>query len=539
MGKNIMKSDDQHSGEKRPLLAVVAGESARDVSEASRPPQQDGEGAIDNESEEPSGSVGLSEEASEAHEDGPVLSSIAGGKCAAGGISSLGRLTDISTADEVTAAVREWAADVVQLLPVEQVTHRSEAIRLLRAVGVSSAAALADAGMEEATMAMDNVSCGCSGSCPIVGEIEEAMPWPEAVDGRELAAEIEAVFRKHVVLPDAHAFLAIALWVLAAHAHDSFNVFPLLVISTPVLRAGKTTVLMMLSAIVPRPLFTSNITAPALFEAIAAGKRTIIVDEADTFLNGNEALRGVLNSGHVRSLANVTRVRGSYSTWAPKVIALIGRVPRTVEDRSVIIRMERRVANERVERLRLDRLDEFSHLGFKAARWAQDHGEQLGEADPAIPDEIRNDRARDNWRSLLAIADAIGGDLPCRAREAAIALCRGDEMLDEEVETLLLKDMDGLYRSRRTDRLESQEIVRSLVAMPDRPWVDYARGRPLRAIDLARILSTFRIRPQQWAYREGRKRKWQRGYLLSDLRETFARYVPPQQAEPPAAPTNP
>jgi hypothetical protein len=112
-------------------------------------------------------------------------------------------------------------------------------------------------------------------------------------------------------------------------------------------------------------------------------------------------------------------------------------------------------------------------------------------------------------------------------------------MLDEEVETLLLQDMDGLYRSRRTDRLDSQEIVRSLVAMPDRPWVDYARGRPLRAIDLARILSTFRIRPQQWAYREGRKRKWQRGYLLSDLRETFARYVPPQQAEPPAAPTNP
>ena len=532
-----MKNDDQHSGDKRPLLAVVAGESAQDGSDASRPPQQDGECSIDNESEEPSGSVGLSEEASEAHEDGPVLRSIAGGKCAAGGISSLGRLTGVSTADEVNAAVREWAADVVKLLPVEQVMHRSEAIRLLRSVGVSSAAALADAGMEEAKMAMDNVSCGCSESCSLPGEDEEPTPcWPDAVDGRELAAEIEAVLRKHVVLPDAHAFLAIALWVIAAHAHDCFNVFPLLVLSSPVLRAGKTTVLMVLSALVPRPLLTSNTTAAALLEAIAARKPTIIVDEADSFLNGNEALRGFFNSGHIKSLANVTRVRGSYSTWTPKIIALIGRVPTTMEDRSVIIRMERRAANERVERLRLDRLDEFSHLGLKAGRWAQDHAEQLGEADPATPDEIRSDRARDNWRSLLAVADAIGGDVPCRAREAAIALCRAGEMFDEEVETLLLQDMDGLYRSRHTDRLESQEIVQSLVEMPDRPWVDYARGRPLRAIDLARILSKFRVRPQQWAYREARKRKWKRGYLLSDLRETFARYVPPQKAEPPAAP---
>ena len=40
--------------------------------------------------------------------------------------------------------------------------------------------------------------------------------------------------------------------------------------------------------------------------------------------------------------------------------------------------------------------------------------------DPLVPSEL-HDRAADNWRQLLAIADAAGGDWTRRAREAALA----------------------------------------------------------------------------------------------------------------------
>jgi hypothetical protein len=187
--------------------------------------------------------------------------------------------------------------------------------------------------------------------------------------------------------------------------------------------------------------------------------------------------------------------------------------------------------------LRLDRLQEFEPLCRKAARWVKDHAEEIQVADPAMPSEMNSDRALDNWRPLFAIADAIGGEWPRRAREAAVAMSKADQEFDEEPATLLLQDLQMLFRVRGDDRLESREIVRSLVAMEDGPWADYRRGRPLTERGLAKILGLFRIKSQKWAVTEAGRRKWRRGYFLSDLEDTFARYVPAPTAGPAAEPT--
>jgi putative DNA primase/helicase len=441
-------------------------------------------------------------------------------------LAAFGFLTKDSSVDEINAAVREWAAQAVRLPLVEIVGQKGEVVRLLRAVGVRCAGELAQAALAEAKKTMEDTTSEDTDSVCVVEGIGEVMPWSEAVDGRELAGEIEAYVRKYVVLPDENAVIPLVLWPLAAHAHDSFQVFPNLVISSPVLRAGKTTVLMVLAVILPRVFFTSNTTAAALFKAIGLFKPTILVDEGDTFLTRDEALRGLVNSGHIRSLAYVTRASGTYSTWAPKVIALIGSVPKTIEDRSITIAMQRRAPNEIVERFRLDRLQEHEDLRRKAARWAQDHAEPLRGADPEVPGEINSDRARDNWRPILAIADEIGGEWRRRAREAAVALSGADETFDEEPRTLLIKDLDGLFRSQRADRLESRKIVKWLVAMPERPWGNYRHGRPLTEQNLAEMLKPFRVRSQSWVVPGAVKREWKRGYLLADLRDLFGRYVP-------------
>jgi hypothetical protein len=51
----------------------------------------------------------------------------------------------------------------------------------------------------------------------------------------------------------------------------------------------------------------------------------------------------------------------------------------------------------------------------KAARWAKDNTFSLTTADPLVPDGLYN-RAADNWRPLLAVADAICGVWPEQAR---------------------------------------------------------------------------------------------------------------------------
>ena len=134
------------------------------------------------------------------------------------------------------------------------------------------------------------------------------------------------------------------------------------------------------------------------------------------FSLGSTRSTSILNSGHMERSAKVTRTVGnthdptSFSTWSPMALAVIKKLPGTLEDRSIIIPMHRQTAEERKRRKRLrgKRPSELVDLSRKAARWARDHINELRDADPELP-EVLDDRARDNWDPLLAIADLVGG----------------------------------------------------------------------------------------------------------------------------------
>src|SRR5262249_16474230 len=151
-----------------------------------------------------------------------------------------------------------------------------------------------------------------------------------------------------------------------------------------------------------------NITPAALFRAVERFQPTLLVDELETFLEGHEELRGVLNGGHVRRGAKVVRTVGEdfepriFSVWAPKALAYIGRLPGTLEDRSIRIPMRRRAQGEVLERFRIDRLEDFQPLRRRSTRWSQDNLPSLRISDPIVPAQL-DDRAADNWRPLFAI----------------------------------------------------------------------------------------------------------------------------------------
>ena len=379
----------------------------------------------------------------------------------------------------------------------------------------------------------DTAATDAAGGSPV--RIADPAPWPEPVNGAALLSELAERIERHVRMGSAAAD-AVALWIIHAHAHDSAAISPVLAITSPILGCGKTTLLSLIGTLVPRPLIAANITGPTLFRAVEKWQPSLLIDEADSFLKGSDELRGILNSGHNRANAFVLRTVGedheprAFGTWSPKAIALIGDLPATLASRSIHIELRRLAPDECVEPFRADRPPaDLDRLLRQTWRWAQEHLDELREAEPDMPARLRG-RSADNWRHLLAIADVAGGEWPNRARAAAESLAGSRaEGADDATTIALLTDLRDLFAERSKDRLPSAEIVEHLRQMEDRPWPEWRQGAPITPRQLASLLKPFRIEPR--TLRIGSTTP--KGYVLGDLEDAFSRYLPQQSATPP------
>ena len=165
--------------------------------------------------------------------------------------------------------------------------------------------------------------------------LPDSEPWPEPVNGAALIGEITSTLRAHVVMSRS-ASVAIALWVVLTYLEHCVDILPILAVTSPEKRCGKTTLLTILSWLVRRSLPASSVSPAVVFRSVEKWKPTLVIDEADTFLADNNELRGILNAGHTRHMAYVLRTNGDsheperFSTWAPKVIACIGKLQETL-----------------------------------------------------------------------------------------------------------------------------------------------------------------------------------------------------------------
>lgn len=366
--------------------------------------------------------------------------------------------------------------------------------------------------------------------------------WPEPVDGAVLFEELSDTFRKYLALQPYQAE-TLALWSIFSYSFNASNIAPKLLIHSPEKRCGKTTLLDVLSELVWKPLLASNITPAVIFRVIENVGGTIMIDEADTFIRDNTELTGIINSGHRKKHAIVWRCDGdknepkTFSTWAPTVIAMIGKPKDTIVDRSIIITMRRKTAEEQVSRFIPHKAEaELKVLASKIARWCDDNFDDLCEAEPQMPEGL-NDRAADNWRPLLAIADLIGSDCSLLARKASIHLNQRE--IDEEstsISSLLLSDIYDAFQMEKDNRIATDRLLGCLWSIEDRPWADWNRGRPITAAQIARHLRPFGISPQKMRFGNSTIR----GYERQQFEDAFTRYLPgtPEQQKCSAVPSS-
>lgn len=360
---------------------------------------------------------------------------------------------------------------------------------------------------------------GDGGDDELFPEIE---PWPHPVDGAGLLRELVATVKRFCVLPE-HSAELMGFWVMHAWAHDAASISPILSFVSPTKRCGKTTALSVIGALVPKSLHTTNATSASLFRTIEKYTPTLLIDEADTFLTGNDELRGVLNGGHNRLSAFVIRLVGEdheprrFKTWAPKCIAMIGDLPDTLADRSIIVHLRRKQVGETVDGFRADRVDDFEHLRRKAARWADDNMHRLRAADPQPPPEL-DDRAQDNARALVAIADVAGGEWPETAR-AALVGSYARQKTDEPESTgiQLLRDIVEVFTAKRVDRMSSTGLLDALCELEEAPWLEWRGGRPISTRGIAKLLKPYGVTP--------RRNIASNYYAMTDMRDAIGRYL--------------
>ena len=131
------------------------------------------------------------------------------------------------------------------------------------------------------------------------------------------------------------------------------------------------------------------------------------------------------------------------------------------------------------------------------------------------------DRDADVWEPLLAIADAIGGDWPERARVAAVALVGAARDAEPSLGIRLLIDIRTIFDQTGADALPTTVILKTLVELPESPWGDL-KGKAITDRSLAKRLQQYGIKPKVVRVGESTPR----GYSKADFHDAWSRYCP-------------
>ncbi|MFC6017580.1 DUF3631 domain-containing protein [Plantactinospora solaniradicis] len=348
--------------------------------------------------------------------------------------------------------------------------------------------------------------------------------------GAALLDELRAALVRYVILPTDQTTDAVTCYIAATYGVSAWEHATRLMILSPEKRCGKSRLLDIIEATCHRPLITVNISPAALVRSLGDKPPTLLLDEADTVFgkkaaDNNEDLRGILNAGHQRSRPYIrwdaaARALESCPTFSMAVLAGIGDMPDTIMDRSVIARMRRRAAHEKVAPYRRRR-DEpgLRDIGNRVGAWVREHLAELAEAVPEMPVE---DRAADTWEPLVAIADLAGGDWPRRIRAACESMV-GEADADGAEATLarrLLADLRDVFGDAQN--LYTTTVLDRLHKIEDGPWANYF-GRLITSNDLAKLLRDYRVKPADVREPGGANRK---GYRRDDLHDAWNRYLP-------------
>jgi uncharacterized protein DUF3631 len=367
--------------------------------------------------------------------------------------------------------------------------------------------------------------------------IIDAETIQEALSSEKLFNDIKRFLTRYVVFAKPEDADVIALWIMHTWVVDQADYTPYIYVHSPVMRCGKTQVQRVVEPLVRNPLRTCNISEAALYREIEESHPTLLWDEIDSIFGSkktsesNENKRALLNAGHERGMTAIRMERGnggltkiSFDPFCPKILAGIGRIPDTIVDRSIPILIHRRLKTQPCQKYRRHDRNAAKPIHDALEAWSKDVEllKTLRANQPQMPESL-TDRQEDIWEPLFAIADAIGGDIPRLAREAARVLCDSgeDEMGYGATQLLAIKKVVG-----ERDRISSADLINGLWeadALPARLMEDEEPNHKKIGHWLSKFIKSY-------GGNAARKLRFDEqtlmGYDAADLKQVFDRYCP-------------
>lgn len=364
----------------------------------------------------------------------------------------------------------------------------------------------------------------------------------EMVNGHDLILQLDTFLRRFVVMGNDLPIL-VATWIVGSYCYTVFEYFPYLVLRSPEKRCGKSRTLDLISLLAfnaHQP--TASPTEAQIFREPREDGGVQIYDELEGMTGDKErwsAVTSVFNVGFHRGSVVSRYKKGkdgqqkeTFDTFVPRAIASISSLEVTLEDRSIMLMMQRLLPGQQTERFSLRRLNQE----------AQDLRDNLYlftlQTAPAIA-ELYDDaefsglrgldhRAVDLWEPLLsiaAVADASvsTGDLTNTLTKLAQRLSgeREARSSDDIIPTILatLKDCLGLGSEIRIPTKDLIEKVRDRLG-----W------ESLTPKALSNRLHPLGLCSGQW--REGKDIR--RGYTLTrdKIDDLMRRYTPRESGTP-------
>jgi len=364
---------------------------------------------------------------------------------------------------------------------------------------------------------------------------KEIEPWPHAVNGAELLQAVTNTIHKYVICSK-HTARSATLWIAHTYLLDVIHCSPLAIITAPDKGCGKSTLLDVMADMVYQPIPTASISAPALYRTIEEYHPTLLIDEVDSFLAGDEAMRGIINCGHKRKLAFVMRCDGEdnkpkrFSTWSAKVLSGISakNLHDTITSRGIILELRKKLPTETIASNRNNHA-EYLAISRKLMRWTADIKDQVKQSNPTLPNGL-DDRQKDNWETLLTLADIAGGHWPETARETATVICSKAET--KSYKTELLEDIKTAFELKKIDRVSTVDLIAYLCEDDEANWATYNHGKQISPKQLAKLLSGYGIVSATKRFSGYSTAK---GYEITQFLDVWARYI---DVSSPAHPEN-
>ncbi len=283
--------------------------------------------------------------------------------------------------------------------------------------------------------------------------ILEFLEAKKEVNPFELFGEIKKYVQRFILLKDIDAYSFLALWAMGTYVFRVFRYFPYVHLNGEK-QTGKTLLMEILAPLCFNGQLSINSTEAVLFRDVQNNSLTLFLDEVEKFRNDDRerygAVMDVLKTGFSKS-GLVKRCGGrnrdkihSFSTYSPKMLAGINDIEEVLRDRTIRIRMVRRLESEPVERYAESRATQElqNRIRDKLYIFGLTYGKQIAEIysenmDSIVGLEHLNNRAFDVWAPIILLANVVDvarGDSAAKVTDAIkrFSKKRNEERSDED-----------------------------------------------------------------------------------------------------------